>query len=299
MSVLNTLAFNSSLQRYLLHALAQPIDDLAERAPGKYSQQEEDYRRKTAAVYRLIDLLGWTNGIYGHTTTRVGDDEIVINPFGMQYGEVTASSLVKVTIGGKIVDQGSTNYTLNDRGYTLHSAIHGARHDVICAIHLHTPTVMAFASLQRDFLPLHQESSILGEIAYHPYHGALTDLEERAEIVKSVGDRNLVILKNHGFVALGTTIEEAFHRAYFFLYAVDAQLKMCSVPLDQWEPCNYEAFEAMQNTPMVHGEYSGYEKDGKRKHWKHGQLDWESWMRTLDRLGMRTGHQYNIQTWKN
>jgi len=285
-------SFHLHFARQAIQKNSDPVDDLDKRAPGKYSAAEAEQRRKTAAMFRLIDLFGWTEGIYGHVWTCIGE-EVLVHPLGMLFHEVTASSLLRLDPQGNILDYGSTNLTYNNRSMTLYSTIRSARPDVGCAVHLHTPEVMAFSSLKRKLLPIHQEASYLGEVTYLDYYGPMTP-----DVLQTVADNmsksNVMILKNHGFVICGKSVEEVFHRTYLFLYAVNAQLRMCSVPLSEWEPCNNEADKFVKaNSEFVRGEYSGIDSEtGKKQFWPQGHLNWEAWMRMLDRLGHKTGHKY-------
>jgi len=198
------------------------IDDLNERAANKYSEEEQELRKKLAAVYRLVDLYGWSEGIYNHITCRVPGtkDHFLINPFGFFFHEVTASSLLKVDVDGTIVDPGSTNFGLNNRGFTLHSAVHMNRPDAGCVVHLHVPDVIAVSATKEGLLPVSQEACFVGPVSEYGFRGILTDLSERESIVEALGKNNAMLLRNHGFVICGDTIEQAFLRTFFFIYNV-------------------------------------------------------------------------------
>ncbi|ETN86545.1 class II Aldolase and Adducin domain protein, partial [Necator americanus] len=202
----------------------KPINDLDD---GEFKQEEAELRCQLASLYRLVDLFQWSQGIYNHMTVRLPGDnpEILINPFGLLYHEQTASTLVKVDLDGKVLHPGSTNLGINQAGYTLHSAIHGARKDLLCVVHLHTPAVAAVSAMKCGLLPLCQESMIVGPVAYHDYQGILVDLKERDSLVKDMSSRNVMILKNHGFVVGGETIEEAFHLTYHLILACQTQVR--------------------------------------------------------------------------
>ncbi|KAK6027427.1 class II Aldolase and Adducin domain protein, partial [Ostertagia ostertagi] len=206
---------------YKLHR--RPIADLR---PGSYSPEEARLRCQLASLYRLVDLFQWSQGIFNHMTVRLPnrDNEFLINPFGLLYHEQSASTLVKVDLDGKVLDPGSTGLGINQAGYTLHSAIHGGRKDLLCVIHLHVPSVAAVSAMKCGLLPLCQESMIVGEVAYHDYQGILVDLKERESLVKDMGSHDVMILRNHGFVAAGRTIEEAFHYAYHLILACETQV---------------------------------------------------------------------------
>merc|ERR1712002_318809 len=212
-----------------------PINDIRGLESMVYAKGEKQLRCKLAAVYRLIDLYGWTQGIYNHVTARVSQDteHFLLNPFGMMYNEVTASSLVKVNMQGEVVEEGTTNFGVNQAGFMLHSAIHAARPDVRCIVHLHTPSIVAVSTLKCGLLPLCQESCLIGDVSYHSYHGIVNDPEERQSIAKDLGPNNKVMfLRNHGVVCCGRSIEEAWLNTWHTVLAVDTQLKMMPLGID-------------------------------------------------------------------
>ncbi|VDK49436.1 unnamed protein product [Anisakis simplex] len=200
-----------------------PVADL--RGNDKYTKAEKLLRNKLASLYRLVDLFQWSQGIYNHITLRLSDDtdEILINPFGLLYHEITASSLVKVNLDGEILDHGSTKLGINQAGYVLHSAIHRARPDVRCVLHMHTAVVSAVSSMKCGLLPISQEAMIIGPVAYHDYQGILNEESERQSIIDDLGEKNVMLLRNHGFVACGESVEEALHLAFHTIIACESQ----------------------------------------------------------------------------
>jgi adducin len=177
-------------------SMIPPINDLRGSDFMAYSKVEKYLRCKLASLYRLVDLFGWSHGIYNHITVRAGSeaDHFLINPFGMLYSEITASSLVKVDTLGSVIDEGSTTMGVNKAGFTIHSAIHSFRPDIKCIIHLHTPAAVAVSACKQGLMAVSQEAMIVGEVSYHDYHGiALTD-EEKDELQKSIGPYNKVSL---------------------------------------------------------------------------------------------------------
>merc|ERR1719435_266308 len=181
-----------------------PINDIRGIDSMVYAKGEKLLRCKLAAVYRLIDLYGWTQGIYNHVTARVSQDteHFLLNPFGMMYSEVTASSLVKVNMQGETVEEGTTN-------------------------------IVAVSTLKCGLLPLSQEACLIGDISYHSYNGIVIDPEERVSIAKDLGPNNKVMfLRNHGVVCCGKTIEEAYLNTHHTVLACDTQLKMMPFGLD-------------------------------------------------------------------
>jgi ribulose-5-phosphate 4-epimerase/fuculose-1-phosphate aldolase len=187
-------------------SLARRVDDTP------MSEAERAMRVDLAACYRLIAMNGMDDQLATHISARVpGDEEhFLINPYGLLFSQVTASNLVKVDLDGTIVSP--SPWPINPAGFVIHSAIHGARPDVVCIIHTHTVAGMAIACLEEGLLPLSQKSlRFYNRIAYHDYEGKSDDLDERARLVRDIGNRNALILRNHGLLVCGATIGRAFH----------------------------------------------------------------------------------------
>merc|ERR1719281_1222911 len=268
-----------------------PINDIRGIDSMVYAKGEKVLRCKLAAVYRLIDLYGWTQGIYNHVTARVSQDteHFLLNPFGMMYNEVTASSLVKVNMQGDVVEEGTTNFGVNQAGFMLHSAIHAARPDIKCVVHLHTPSITAISTMKCGLLPLSQESCLIGDVSYHSYNGIVVDPEERQSIAKDLGPNNKVMfLRNHGVVCCGGTIEEAFHVSYHTVLACDTQLKMMPYGLDNLVLIDDE----VRRKTFELGQRGGGGVNTAKKEWGIGELEFEALMRMLDNSGFRTGFTY-------
>ncbi|CAF0893834.1 unnamed protein product [Rotaria sp. Silwood1] len=267
-----------------------PINDIRGVDSQGYSKSERLLRCKLASLYRLVDLFGWSQGIYNHITARVNQEleHFLINPFGLMYHEVTGSSLVKVDIAGNIIDPGSTTYGINRAGYTLHSAIHKARPDLKCIIHLHTPAVAAVSAMKCGLLPLSQDALFCGKISYHDYRGILIEDDVKKLLVEDLGPINKVmILRNHGFVACGETIEEAWKYAFNVINACEVQVRAAPMGIDQlYLPSNEQQKRVAD---VLHGNVN--EATGDKK-WKIGELEFESLMRILDNAGFRTGYVY-------
>ncbi|KAK6055011.1 class II Aldolase and Adducin domain protein [Cooperia oncophora] len=220
-------------------------------------------------------------------TVRLPDreNEFLINPFGLLYHEITASTLVKVNLKGEILDEGTTDMGINQAGFTLHSAIHAGREDLQCVIHLHLPSVVAVSVMKCGLLPLCQEAMIVGEVAYHDYQGILTDLEERESLVRDMGSHNVMILRNHGFVAGGRTIEEAFHFAYHLILACETQVHVSGPSLiEQIIMPSDEAARKAKATASSGGGGVNLKEGAIDKKWGVGELEWEAWMRQLDAM---------------
>ncbi|VDN04819.1 unnamed protein product [Thelazia callipaeda] len=199
-----------------------PIADLKKN--DSYTRVEKMFRNKLASLYRLVDLFQWSQGIYNHITLKLPDSgDILINPFGLLYHEITASSLIKINVDGKIIDNGSTKLGINQAGYILHAAIYKARPDVRCVLHLHTAVVSAVSSMKCGLLALCQEAMVIGPVGYHNYQGILDDECEMDSIVNDLGDKNVMVLRSHGFVACGESVEEVLHLAFNMIIACEIQ----------------------------------------------------------------------------
>ena len=172
--------------------------------------EEWALRVQLAACYRIFDLLGWTEYIFNHITLRVPGPEkhFLINPFGLWYSEVTASNLVKIDLDGNTV--GKSEYPVNKAGFVIHSAIHAVRPDAHCIMHTHTTAGVAVACQEQGITPNNFYGSQLhGRIAYHDFEGISVELDERPRLVKSLGDRNVMVLRNHGLLVCGGGVAEA------------------------------------------------------------------------------------------
>ncbi|XP_031682030.1 alpha-adducin isoform X9 [Oncorhynchus kisutch] len=277
-------AFNMSL------GMVTPVNDLRGSDSISYEKGEKLLRCKLAAFYRLTDLFGWSQLIYNHLTVRVNSDQerFLIVPFGLLYSEVSASSLVKINTQGEIVDRGSTNLGVNQAGFTLHSAIYAARPDIKCIVHVHTPAGAAVSAMKCGLLPISPEALTLGEVAYHDYHGILIDEEENVLIQKNLGPTSKVlILRNHGLVSVGETVEEAFYYIHNLVTACEIQVRTLASAggpdnLVMLDPAKYKARPRCSE----HVEGSTHPK------WLVGEQEFEAYMRMLDNLGYRTGYPY-------
>src|SRR6186997_1427371 len=188
--------------------------------------EEWQVRVDLAAAYRLVADFGWDDLVFTHISARVPGPEhhFLINPFGMMYEEITASSLIKVDLDGKIISNSNADYGINLAGYVIHSAIHAARHDVQCVLHTHTNAGMAVSTLKCGLLPLTQTAMRWGRVAYHDFEGVVVDKDEQKRLVANLGDSEVMILRNHGLLACGITIAQAFNSIYRLERACQTQL---------------------------------------------------------------------------
>lgn len=214
-----------------------PDPEDLESIQGKVSEAEWALRCQLAAVYRLCAIYGWTDLVFTHISVRLPDEpnakgemeeRFLINPYGLLFQEITATSLVKVDLNGNICQD--TPYFINPAGFTIHSAVHMAREDAGCVIHLHTPYGIA-VSAQKDGLRRYSQFSmqVFNDLAYHDYEGIALDLDERERIVNDMGTKSLLMLRNHGTLSLGPNCAIAFLRMYFLENACKAQILAQSV----------------------------------------------------------------------
>jgi len=247
------------------------------------SEAERQVRIDLAACYRLVDLFGMSDMILNHISARVpGDEEhFLINPFGMMYEEITASSLIKVDLDGNVIYNPNTEYTINLPGFVIHSAIHAARPDVGCVLHTHTPAGMAISALECGLLPLNQTAMrFASAVAYHDFEGVAVDVDERERLARDLGDKDVMILRNHGLLSVGRTVAEAFVNMQRLERACQTQLLTMSAgsPLHMPAPEVVDkAYQQLRLAPTPN-------PDGS--HPPHGEREWPALLRMLDRRDM-------------
>uniref|UniRef100_A0A8C0M3A2 Adducin 1 n=1 Tax=Canis lupus familiaris TaxID=9615 RepID=A0A8C0M3A2_CANLF len=246
--------------------MVTPVNDLRGSDSIAYDKGEKLLRCKLAAFYRLADLFGWSQLIYNHIT-------------------------VKINLQGDVVDRGSTNLGVNQAGFVLHSAIYAARPDVKCVVHIHIPAGAAVSAMKCGLLPISPEALSLGEVAYHDYHGILVDEEEKVLIQKNLGPKSKVlILRNHGLVSVGESVEEAFYYIHNLVVACEIQVRTLASAggpdnLVLLDPGKYKAKSRSPGSPAGEG-------TGSPPKWQIGEQEFEALMRMLDNLGYRTGYPY-------
>ncbi len=196
---------------------------------GKVSDAEWQTRVDLAACYRLVAMHGWDDLIYTHISARIPDtDDYLINAFGLAFDEITASNLVKIDINGNVLDEDSP-FDINPAGFTIHSAVHQVRHDAMCVLHLHNNETIAVASLEEGLLPLSQYAMFaLASMSYHDYEGLAVNADEKLRLQSDLGDKNFMLLRNHGGLTLGKTIGDAFMHMYDLTRACQVQLQIMS-----------------------------------------------------------------------
>tara|TARA_R110002111_G_scaffold262444_2_gene338550 strand:+ start:25659 stop:26432 length:774 start_codon:yes stop_codon:yes gene_type:complete len=190
--------------------------------------EEWTARVELAACYRLLDHYGMTDMIYNHISARIpGTEHLLINAYGYLYNEVTASNLVTIDLHGGVVlePQSPQGYGVNQAGALIHTAVHQVRHDAGCVIHTHTRAGMAVSALEEGLLPLTQTAMrFYNSVAYHDYEGPALNPEEKARLQQDLGEYDVMILRNHGLLAVGPSVAEAFSRIYWLEMACKAQV---------------------------------------------------------------------------
>ncbi len=193
------------------------MNDQTSEIRSQVSEAEWLQRVDLAACYRLVAMFGWDDLIFTHVSARLPGSEhhFLINPYGLMFSEITASSLVKVDLqGNKVVD---SPYEINPAGFTIHSAVHAAREDANCVLHVHSINGVAVSAQQDGVLPLSQHSIfVLSSLAYHDYEGVALKEDEKPRLVGDLGEKRFLMLRNHGLLTVGRSVAEAFVAMYFF-----------------------------------------------------------------------------------
>ena len=240
----------------------------------KVSPEEWAVRVDLSACYRLVARYGWEDLVFTHITARVpgAADQFLINPYGLFFDEITASSLVKIDIhGNKLQD---SPFPVNPAGFVIHSAIHAARHDVMCVLHTHTLNGVAVSTQRAGLLPISQHAAfVLGSLGYHDFEGPALNDDEKPRLVADLGDKTSLILRNHGLLTVGDTIAEAFVAMYYLEASCAIQVRAQSGG-GELIPVPKEII-ARANDQVV-------KKD--RAASRRGDLVWPGLLRRLDRL---------------
>lgn len=245
------------------------MGDVALAPDMSISADEWRVRVDLAPLYRLVALQGWDDLIFTHISARLPgpDHHFLINPYGMFFEEITASSLVKINLDGEILQE--TPYRFNPAGFTIHSAIHEARDDAKFVVHLHTHHGIAVAAQKEGLLPISQHALIIRHrLAYHDYEGIALDLGERERLVADLGDKSLMILRNHGTLALGETAGQCWNGIYYLEHSCSMQVGALSAGRDGILLAPDEAQETVK---------------GQRASASASDLVWPACLRQLDR----------------
>jgi ribulose-5-phosphate 4-epimerase/fuculose-1-phosphate aldolase len=244
------------------------------------SEQEWQARLDLAACYRLVDAYGMTDLIYNHITARIPgtDDHLLINLYGLLYKEITASSLVKIDLEGNIIWKPDTDYGINKSGYVIHGAIHQARPELKCVLHTHTSAGMAVAAMACGLLPMSQTSiRFHGHIGYHDYEGPAIDLAEREALVRDLGPHDAMIMRNHGLLTCGATVQQAFNTMYQLEMSCRAQVEAMAAGAGLTMPGE----NVLAHTAHLY-------QPGTRR--PYGVLEWPAMLRLLEAQGKTSGY---------
>jgi len=235
---------------------------------------EEQLRIQLAACYRLVAHFGMDDLIYNHISVRLPGPQhhFLINPYGVFFNEVTASCLVKIDLEGNVVD--GSSQPVNRAGFVIHSAIHAAREDAICVLHTHSDAATAVAGLEHGLLPVSQFAMhFWNRLGYHEYEGVALDTDERERLVRDMGPHQVMVLRNHGILAAGRTIPEAFMLAYYFERAARIQLMAQASGDNLMLPPEEISEKAAAQFNQCQGDIR-----------LRGEREWPAFIRLLDRI---------------
>lgn len=240
---------------------------------GDVSPEEWQVRVQLAAAYRLTSVYGMTDMIANHISVAVPGEpgRFLINAYGLLYPEITASNLIKIDLDGNIIDKSELELGINRAGFVIHSAIHAARSDMHCVMHTHSRAGMALSALKCGLLPLTQTATRFDKVAYHDFVGIAIDLSERESLVRDLGDAEVMILRNHGLVALGESVPECFNTMYRLELA-------CKVQVDAMA-CNTELVLPPEHIVRL---ANSQWKPGVTR--RYGLLEWPAMLRQLEHL---------------
>ena len=237
-----------------------------------FSEAEWEVRVQLAACYRLVALHGWTDLVFTHISARVPgpDEHFLLNPFGSAFDEVTASSLVRIDLDGNVVD--GSGARIHRAGFVIHSAVHGARPDARCVIHTHSTAGIAVSMLKNGLQPLSQHAQLFYDrIAYHDYEGLALELDERERLVRDLGDKPAMILRNHGLLVAGSSVPEAFSILHHLEKAAQAQLLAMAAGTELSRPPEAVSLKTAAQ---------GFGSEGA----PFGEVEWPAMLRRLDRI---------------
>lgn len=236
---------------------------------NEVSDQEWNTRLELTAAYHLAGKYGWTDLIYTHFSARIPGEKncFLINPFGLHFHEISPTNLIKVSFDGEILSE--TCYEINPTSAVVHGTIHAARPDVQCVLHLHTVNGVAVSSTKDGLLPLSQHAlHLFNEIAYHDYEGIAMREDEKITITRDLGDKKVMLMRNHGSLTAGSSVAEAFMLMYMLEKAAEIQIKtlaqgmpVCTIPIEVCERAHNQALS---------------------KRDKHLKLEWLALLRLLD-----------------
>ncbi len=249
--------------------MTSPAIHLVKSVRDQVSAEEWQIRVDLAACYRLMAHYGMTEMIANHISMRLpgSNNEFLLNPYGMLYEQMTASSMIRIDVEGKVLFN-ATDYGINQAGYVIHSAIHKARHDVGCVIHTHTLPGMTVSAMKTGLLPLAQSAMRFLDVAYHDFEGVAIRLDEQERLVASLGMREAMVLRNHGLLTVGPTIAECFNNMWRLERACQLQVMALS--------CNTELqMPSPESITFTHEAIRGLHL---------GLREWPALLRKLDQI---------------
>ena len=256
-----------------MSAIPKPIKSAVR---DRVSKEEWQMRVDLAAAYQLAHLYRWTDLIYTHFSARVpGTEDFLINPYGLMFDEITASSLVKIDSNGEILDD-PLGMGVNEAGFVIHSCVHKARPEVACVIHTHTRAGVAVSAMKCGLLPISQHAMMIqANVAYHDYEGIALYLEEQERMARDLGKTaKAMILRNHGLLALGTTVREAFEIMYYLDCACQIQIDACAAGMENVQLMSPQAAKTTSEQFNRPNRPAGYK-------------DWPALLRMLERRGIK------------
>ena len=251
-----------------------PAEARLKDAPSNMTEAEWSQRVNLAAAYRLVAMFGWDDLVDTHISARVPGPEhhFLINPYGLLFEEITASSMIKVDLYGNQLSE--SQYSINPAGFTIHSAIHEVREDAGCVIHLHTLDGVAVSSCADGLLPLNQIAQyVTHDLAYHDYEGVALDHDERPRLQRDLGTKNHMLLRNHGTLTVGRSVASAFERMYHLERACSIQVRTRTLGATAY-PVRDEVVD--KNAKLFDNQ--------DRVELRSNQLVWPPLLRRLDRV---------------
>jgi ribulose-5-phosphate 4-epimerase/fuculose-1-phosphate aldolase len=254
--------------------ISSPAVKIVKSVREQVTPEEWQVRVDLAACYRLVAMYGYTEMIANHISVRVPGttDQFLLNPYGMLYEEIDASSLIKIDVDGNVLFN-ATDYSVNKAGFVIHSAVHMARHDAACVAHTHTPAGMAVSAMECGLLPLAQTSMRFVHIAYHDFEGIADDIDERERLVQHLGNHEAMILRNHGLLVVGRDVPAAFNALYRLERSCEVQVMAMAANTKLVLPSKEileETYQKMQPKPQASN--------------RNGSLAWAALLRKLDRV---------------
>lgn len=250
-----------------------PMIKITKSVRDQVSQKEWETRVNLAACYRLMHEFGMVEMVANHISARVPgtENEFLINPYGVLYEEMTASSMIKISLEGEVLFN-ATEYGINQAGYVIHSAIHGARHDVDCIIHTHTLAGMTVSAMKCGIMPIAQTSMRwVKALSYHDFEGIALRTDERERLVQDLGTNDAMVLRNHGLLTCGPSIPECFNNMFRLERVCQLQVMALS--------CNTELQLPPQE--VIDQTWLQFQPKVRRP---FGLLEWPSLLRKLDRI---------------